>query len=490
MQGNNDPGPAGSAKLAPLIQIDEQKIHEHLGQIVRGSVEQTLNALLEAIADALCKAARYERSPPAPRHARRHSRRSQRTQAADHQRHGVARSSSFEKAACLRGRGFLGWRCFYCRPGVGGLMHRVGQDGSNMARVHNFGAGPAALPLPVLEQAQAELLDFGGAGMSVMETSHRSKEYDAVHQAAEANVRTLMNISDDYSVLFLPGGASQQFAMIPLNLLPAGQSADYVNTGSWAKKAIGEAKLVGNVNVIWDGKAENYMRMPRPEELKGTPGAAYLHICTNETIEGARMNAFPSSDAPIIADMSSEIMSRVIDVNRFGMIYAGAQKNLGPSGLALAVIRKDLIERAPEQLSVFFKYKTHAENQSLYNTPNTWAIYILRLVGDWLIKQGGVAAIEKTNDAKAKLLYDLFDSSPFWTAPADKASRSTMNVVWRLPSEELENKLVKESTAAGMIGLKGHRSVGGLRASIYNACPTASVEALVAFLKEFEAKNG
>lgn len=359
-----------------------------------------------------------------------------------------------------------------------------------MARVHNFGAGPAALPLAVLERAQAELLDFGGAGMSVMEMSHRSKEYDAVHQAAEANVRSLLAVSDDYSVLFLPGGASQQFALIPLNLLPAGGTADYVNTGSWAKKAIGEAKLVGNVNVIWDGKDAKYMRMPRPEELKGTPGAAYLHICTNETIEGARMNAFPQAEAPLVADMSSEIMSRVIDVSKFGMIYAGAQKNLGPSGLALAIIRKDLLERAPEKLSVFFKYKTHAENQSLYNTPNTWAIYLLKLVGDWLLEQGGVAAIEQRNDAKAGLLYDLLDSSDYWTAPADKASRSTMNVVWRLPSEELENKLVKEATAAGLIGLKGHRSVGGLRASIYNACPTESVEALVAFLKEFEAKNG
>jgi phosphoserine aminotransferase len=359
-----------------------------------------------------------------------------------------------------------------------------------MMRVHNFGAGPAALPLPVLQIAQTELLDFGGSGMSVMELSHRSKEYDAVHQAAEANVRKLMNVPDDYAVLFLQGGASEQFALMPLNLRATGTAADYINTGSWANKAIQEAKVTGAVNVIWDGKEEKYMRMPAPAEMKPTPGAAYLHLCSNETIEGVRMNQFPDSDAPLIADMSSEIMSREIDVKRFGMIYAGAQKNLGPSGLALVIIRKDLLDRVPETVPVFHRYKTHAENQSLYNTPNTWAIYLLKLVGDWLVGQGVIPAIEKINEAKARLLYELLDSSAFWTTPADKACRSIMNVVWRLPSEALEEKFVKEAKGAGLIGLKGHRSVGGLRASIYNACPRESIQALIGFMKQFEAANG
>jgi phosphoserine aminotransferase len=360
-----------------------------------------------------------------------------------------------------------------------------------MARIHNFGAGPAAIPLPVLEKAQSELIDFGGSGMSLMEMSHRSKVYDAVHQAAIAGVRKLMNVPEDYEILFIQGGASQQFALIPQNLRPAGQSADYVNTGSWAVKAIKEAKIAGGaVNVLWDGKADKYNRAPDAADIKGTPGAAYLHICSNETIEGIRFVEWPKSDAPLLADMSSEIMSRVVDVSKFGMIYAGAQKNLGPSGIALVIIRKDLVERCPDTVQIFSRYKTHAENQSLYNTPNTWGIYILKLVTDWLDAQGGIAAIEKVNEAKAKLLYDQIDSSGFCKPHAQKQWRSTMNVVWRLPSEELEEAFVKEAKKAGMDGLKGHRSVGGIRASIYNACPTDSVKALVEFMKEFEKKNG
>jgi phosphoserine aminotransferase len=364
-----------------------------------------------------------------------------------------------------------------------------------MTRAHNFGAGPAALPLPVLEQARAEMTDFAGSGMSVMEMSHRSKEYDAVHQAALAGVRRLMNVPEDYEILLLQGGASMQFATIPLNLRAAGQSADFVASGSWASKAIKEAKVGGGgVNVVWDGKGENYTRMPSADEVKSTPGAAYLHICSNETIQGVRFAEWPQTadarTAPLIADMSSEIMSRSIDVARFGMIYAGAQKNLGPSGLALVIIRKDLIERCPESAPIFLRYKTHADEASLYNTPNTWAIYLLKLVTDWLDKQGGVAGMEKMNEAKAGLLYDRIDSSAFCTPHAKKAWRSTMNVTWRLPSEALEETFVKEAKAAGMIGLKGHRSVGGIRASIYNACPEASVRALVEFMKEFERKNG
>ncbi|MDH7480816.1 MAG: 3-phosphoserine/phosphohydroxythreonine transaminase [Armatimonadota bacterium] len=359
-----------------------------------------------------------------------------------------------------------------------------------MARVYNFNAGPAALPLPVLEKAQAEMLDCGGEGMSVMEMSHRSKFYSALNDAAEENVRKLMGISDDYAVLFLQGGASLQFAMIPMNLRRKGKTADYIHTGSWSSKAIKEAKVTGSVNIAWDGKDENYMRIPKESELNLSPDAEYVHICSNETIGGIRYPTFPKTTAPLVADMSSEIMSRVIDVNQFGLIYAGAQKNLGPSGLALVIIRKDLMDRCPEDVPIFLRYKTHAEEKSLYNTPNTWAVYILKLVTDWVTSLGGIKAIQKINEAKAKAIYDVLDSSDFWITPADKESRSIMNVVWRLPSEELEEAFVNEAKKEGLVGLKGHRSVGGLRASIYNAVGQDAVDALVSFMKEFERKNG
>ena len=359
-----------------------------------------------------------------------------------------------------------------------------------MSRVYNFNAGPAALPLPVLEKAQAELLDLAGSGMSVMEMSHRSKEYAAINEEAEANVRKLLGVPDDYAVLFLQGGASLQFAMVPMNLRRPGKAADYVDTGSWASKAIKEAKASGAVNVIWSGKDESYMRAPREDELNFTPDAEYVHICSNETIGGIRYPTFPKTQAPLVADMSSEIMSRVIDVRQFGLIYAGAQKNIGPSGLALVIVRKDLLERCPPEVGIFLRYSTHAEEKSLYNTPNTWAVYILKLVTEWMETLGGVAGIQKINEKKAKTLYDVLDSSDFWRAPADKESRSIMNVVWRLPSEELEERFVSEAKKAGMVGLKGHRSVGGLRASIYNAVGQDAVDALVAFMEEFERKNG
>jgi len=359
-----------------------------------------------------------------------------------------------------------------------------------MTRVYNFNAGPAALPLPVLEKAHAEMLDYPGAGMSVMEMSHRSKDFARIVEAAEANVRRLMGISDDYEVLFLQGGASLQFAMIPLNLRRPGRTADYIHTGSWSSKAIKEAQVTGSVNIVWDGKAESYMRAPRQSELKLTPGAEYVHICSNETIGGIRYPVFPKTQAPFVADMSSEIMSRVVDTSQFGMIYAGAQKNLGPSGLALVVIRKDLVDRCPDDANVFLRYKTHAEEKSLYNTPNTWAIYILKLVTEWLDSLGGLGAMQKINEKKAATLYNELDSSDFWRTPADKDSRSIMNVVWRLPSEELEEMFVSEAAKAGFVGLKGHRSVGGLRASIYNAVTQEAVDALVAFMKGFKAKHG
>ena len=359
-----------------------------------------------------------------------------------------------------------------------------------MARVHNFNAGPAALPLPVLEKAQAEMLDYAGSGMSVMEMSHRSKEFQAIIDAAEANVRKLMGVSDDYAVLFLQGGASFQFAMIPKNLRREGKTADYIDTGSWASKAIKEAKITGNVNVAWSGKEENYTRVPKQSELKLTPDAEYVHICSNETIGGIRFPEFPKTEAPLIADMSSEIMSRVVNVNRFGMIYAGAQKNIGPSGLALVIIRKDLIERCPESVPVFLRYSTHAEDGSLYNTPNTWGIYIVKLVTEQVESLGGIAAMQKINEKKASTLYGAIDSSDFWKSPVAVEDRSIMNVVWRLPSEELEEQFVSESKKAGMVGLKGHRSVGGIRASIYNAVGQDAIDALVSFMKAFEAKNG
>jgi phosphoserine aminotransferase len=360
-----------------------------------------------------------------------------------------------------------------------------------MTRVYNFNAGPAALPVAVLEKAKEEMFCFEASGMSVMELSHRSKDFASIIDAADANIRKLMGVSDDYSVLFLQGGASMQFAMIPMNLRREGKTADYVNTGAWASKAIKEAKVCGGVtNVAWDGKEENFMRAPQQSELKLTPGAEYVHICSNETIGGIRFPEFPKTEAPLIADMSSEIMSRAIDVNQFGMIYAGAQKNIGPSGLALVIMKKELIERCPDNICTFLKYTTHAAENSLYNTPNTWGIYIVKLVTDRLIEMGGLSAMQKVNEAKAATLYNLIDSSDFWRSPVDKASRSIMNIVWRLPSEELEEKFVAEAKKAGLVGLKGHRSVGGIRASIYNAVGQDAVDALVSFMKGFEAANG
>ncbi|MEW6235517.1 MAG: 3-phosphoserine/phosphohydroxythreonine transaminase [Candidatus Omnitrophota bacterium] len=359
-----------------------------------------------------------------------------------------------------------------------------------MTRIHNFSAGPAGLPLPALQKAQEELLDFKGQGMSLMEMSHRSKPFAAVIESAEANIRSLLGVPNDYAVLFLQGGASLQFAMIPMNLRAKGQSADYIHTGSWSSKAIKEAKITGAVNVVWDGKDDNYMRVPSDGELQFSPAAAYVHICSNETIGGIRYPSFPKTEAPLIADMSSEILSRAIDVKSFGLIYAGAQKNIGPSGLALLIVRKDLLERCPEDVPLFLRYKTHAAESSLYNTPNTWAIYIVQLITEWMIQMGGVAAMQKINEEKAAILYNALDSSAFWKPCAQKSSRSIMNVTWRMATEELEAKFIAEATKAGLSGLKGHRSVGGLRASIYNACAKESVEALVSFMKDFETANG
>lgn len=358
-----------------------------------------------------------------------------------------------------------------------------------MARVFNFGAGPAVLPEEVLEQAQKELLDFNGSGMSIMEHSHRGKEYDAVHQEAIANIGKLLNLPDSYTVLFIQGGASLQFAMVPVNLLGAGQTADYVDSGAWANKAIKEAKLVGNVNVAANTGKDIPTHMPRNEDLKLTKGAAYVHITSNETIAGSQWKVFPKTEAPLVADMSSDILSRPFDSNQFGLIYAGAQKNLGPSGMAVVVMRKDLAERVPEKALTMLKYKTYIEENSLYNTPPTFGIYILMLVTRWMLKMGPEALYRQNADKAAKI-YKILDSSGFYKATAVKEFRSDMNITFRLPTEALEEQFIKEASKAGMKGLKGHRSVGGIRASIYNAFPVAGVDALVAFMREFEKKNG
>ena len=358
-----------------------------------------------------------------------------------------------------------------------------------MARVHNFGAGPAVLPVEVLEQAQKELLDFNGSGMSILESSHRGKHYDAIHAEAIANLRQLLKLTDDYAVLFLQGGASLQFAMVPMNLLGAGQTADYTNSGAWASKAIKEAKLVGKVNVAADCGKEIPTRVPRESELKLTPGAAYVHITSNETISGAQWKSFPKTEAPLVADMSSDILSRPFDATQFGLFYAGAQKNLGPSGVTLVVVRKDLAARAPANLATMLKYSTHIEENSLYNTPSCFGIYILALVTRWVLKMG-LENLYRQNVEKAARLYAAIDASGFYRGTAVKECRSDMNVTFRLPSEPLEEAFVKEASKQGLSGLKGHRSVGGIRASIYNAFPPAGVDALIAFMKDFQKRNG
>jgi len=359
-----------------------------------------------------------------------------------------------------------------------------------MTRTYNFSAGPATLPTEVLEEAQRELLDYQGSGMSIMEMSHRGKHYDAVHKEAMANFRELLRIPEDYEVLFLQGGATTQFSMVPMNLLPEDGIADYINSGSWSKKAISEAKILGKVNVAADCGSEIPTRQARQEELKLTPGAAYLHCCSNETISGAQIKEFPKTEAPLVCDMSSDILSRPLKVSDFGLIYAGAQKNLGPAGVTLVIVRKDLAERVPATVPAMFRYTTHIEKESLYNTPPTFGVYLLCLVTRWLKEKGGIEAMEKLNLRKSGKLYDTIDASDFYSGTAVPEFRSTMNVTFRLPSEELEKEFVAEAEKRGMSGLKGHRSVGGIRASIYNAFPEEGVDALIAFMKEFEASRG
>ena len=358
-----------------------------------------------------------------------------------------------------------------------------------MSRVYNFSAGPAVLPLEVLQNAQKELVDYKGCGMSVMEMSHRGKDYDAIHQEAIATFKELCGLNDDWSVCFIQGGASMQFAMIPMNFLGAGQSADYANQGTWSNKALKQAQMIGTVNVVANCQKDIPTRMPADGEFKWTAGAAYSHICTNETISGAELKKIPESGSPLIADMSSDILSCERDYSKFAMFYAGAQKNLGPSGMAVVAIRKELAEKGSTAIPTMLQYRTYVDENSLYNTPPTFSIYVFGEVMKW-VKKMGKQNLFALNDAKAKKIYDVIDGSGFYRGTALKEYRSNMNVTWRLPTEELEAQFIKEATAAGMKSLKGHRSVGGIRASIYNAFPMEGVDCLVDFMKEFEKKNG
>ncbi len=362
---------------------------------------------------------------------------------------------------------------------------------TTMTRIFNFSAGPAVLPLEVLQEAQRDLVSLPGVGMSVLEISHRSKPFDEIIQGCEADMRTLARIPADYKVLFLQGGASLQFSMVPMNLLPAGGSADYIVTGTWSQKAVKEAKRVGAVKIAASTEAEQFARVPKQEELTLDPAAAYVHMTSNNTIYGTEFHWLPDTgNVPLVSDMSSDIFSRPVDVGRHALIYAGAQKNLAPAGVTLAIIREDLLKRSPSTLHTMLSYAVHAENQSLYNTPPVFPIYVMRLVMTWLLKNGGLEAAEAANKKKADTLYTEIDRTGFYRGHAAKDSRSRMNVTFRLPSEDLEKTFAKEATAAGLDGLKGHRSVGGMRASIYNAFPEAGVQALVDFMREFERKKG
>jgi phosphoserine aminotransferase len=383
-------------------------------------------------------------------------------------------------------------RTFYNQPISKGEIYMsdtATQTSTN--RVFNFSAGPAILPEPVLIEAQRDMFSYPGAGMSVMEMSHRSKAYDAIHESAIAGLRELLGIPENYKVLFLQGGASLQFSMIPINFLSKDASADYVVTGSWGKKAVKEAKRCGGVNVIVNYAEEGFKRAPRQDELNVNPNASYLHYTSNETIEGVEFKYdVDGGSAPVVCDASSNICSKPIDVAKYALVYAGAQKNMGPSGVTLVIVRDDLLAKIPDGLHTMLDYRTHVDNNSLYNTPNTWGIYIIDLVCKWLKGKGGLAAMQKENEEKAQLIYDAIDSTEFYRGHAATDSRSSMNVTFRLPSEELEKKFTSEATAQGLDGLKGHRSVGGIRASIYNAFPRAGVETLVQFMKEFKKKNG
>ena len=359
-----------------------------------------------------------------------------------------------------------------------------------MDRVYNFSAGPAAIPLAVLERARDELTNWGGSGMSVMELSHRGKEFMGIAERAEADLRRLLDIPAGYRVLFLQGGATTQFGAIPFNLAAAGDKADYVVTGSWSKKALAEGRRFLDANVAADSADNGHTGIPDPATWSLSSDAAYLHYTPNETIGGVEFHFVPESPAPLVADMSSTLLSRQLDVSRFGLIYAGAQKNIGPAGLCIVIIREDLLGRAREDTPAMMDYHQHAEAGSMFNTPPTWAWYVAGLVFEWLLEQGGLAAMEQRNRHKAETLYTAIDGSDFYANPVAKHSRSWMNVPFTLADPALDARFLEQAKAAGLVSLKGHRSVGGMRASIYNAMPQEGVDALVAFMREFERRSG
>lgn len=360
-----------------------------------------------------------------------------------------------------------------------------------MSRVYNFSAGPAALPTDVLQQAQSEMLDWNGSGMSVMEMSHRGKDYMSIAAKAEADLRELMSIPENYKVLFLQGGASSQFAMVPINLLNGKKSADYLLTGQWSKKAVAEAKRYCDVNLVADTSDSKFTTIPAEADLKFNPDAAYVHYTPNETIVGVEFDYIPDTgDVPLVADMSSTILSREIDVSKFGVIYAGAQKNIGPAGLTIVIVREDLIGNADANMPVMFDYKTFADNESMYNTPPTYSWYLAGLVFDWALKKGGLSAIQEVNKRKAEKLYKAIDDSSFYSNPVDVNCRSWMNVPFILGNSDLDADFLSQAASAGLTTLKGHRSVGGMRASIYNAMPEEGVDALINFMQTFEKAQG
>ena len=399
------------------------------------------------------------------------------------------------------------------QPGQGALL-RMSQRGfqivslstasaTSVKRVFNFNAGPSALPLSVLERVREELLDWRGSGMSVMEMSHRSQEFEGINAAAEAGLRKHLAIPDDYAVIFIQGGGSTQFSLAPMNLCLPGKPVDLFHTGTWTAKALAELKKGILHKVAATTEPVKFTRIPRKDEISLSPDASYVHLCTNNTIEGTQYHAVPDTGAaPIVADMSSDIASRPVDVSKFGLIFAGAQKNLGPSGATIVIVRKDLAERADKNLPTIFQYRTHIKEKSLYHTPPTFAIYIVGLMMEWIESQGSLAGIQKRNDIKAKLLYDTIDSSNgFYHCPVEKDSRSLMNVVFRVagangqsaatnPDEAAEKEFGKQAAAAGLVGTPGHRSVGGMRVSLYNAVEPAAVEALTSFMREFQRKRG
>lgn len=357
-------------------------------------------------------------------------------------------------------------------------------------RAFNFSPGPSALPTEVLERAQAELLDYQGTGMSIMEMSHRSPAYEAVHDGAIANLRRLMGISADYDVLFMGGGARTQFALVPYNLGLEGRASEYIVTGTWSEGALGEAQKLGDARAVWSGADGGYRHVPRDDEVQASDDAAYLHYTSNNTIYGTQFPGIPQvSKAPLVCDMSSDILSRPVDVSRFGLIYAGAQKNMGPSGVTVVILRRDLLERVPDGIPELWSYAKIAAKNSLLNTPPTFPIYLIQLVTEWLLERGGLVATAERNEEKARRLYDAIDGE-FYRPHADAESRSRMNVTFRLPSEALEARFVAACTERGLLSVKGHRSVGGIRASIYNAVPLEAVDALVAEMVDFRARNG